>query len=155
VFVREIAPDNFEVVEGDIQAGDVNIPFGNLRLWSDAELARFAVYNVDPPAIPEGKIVTGRRIERVNGVVTVVYDLADPTPPTPEELTAMRETQVDAIGVALRALFNHENRIRALARGMRAISSQARTAADAQGVEPARADLTLLEFRALIRAMLD
>lgn len=65
---------------------------------------------------------------------------------------AIKTMRIDALDlVALRALFNHENRIRALARAVR---QAALAAANAQGVEPARADMTLDEFKAAIKALL-
>lgn len=60
----------------------LNIEF----LWNPQELADIGLYLPAVPAIPNGKIVTGESVARVNGQVTYVYTLEDaPPPPTPQE----------------------------------------------------------------------
>lgn len=46
-------------------------------LWSADELASIGLYSPAIPAVPNGKVVTGSRVERVNGIVTYVYALQD------------------------------------------------------------------------------
>jgi hypothetical protein len=64
--------------------------------------------------------------------------------------------QVEALDIAaLRGLFNHENRLRALVRGVRANATTAqRSTLDAQGVEPTRPDMSLDDFKQAIKALL-
>lgn len=78
---------------------------------------------------------------------------------TPEqeaaEVDADKERQLGVLDlVAFRSLFNHENRMRAIARTIRSISATANTAANTQGMEAARPDMTLAEFRQAIKALL-
>lgn len=79
---------------------------------------------------------------------------------TDEERAALEDDQrlaeVEALDrVTLRGLFNHENRLRALVRGIRATSTATqRTTLDNQGVEPARQDMTLDDFKSAIKALL-
>lgn len=52
--------------------------------WSDEDLAAIGLCRpaaADP--VPEGKIVTGQSVQRVEGVVKWVYDLADAPEPIP------------------------------------------------------------------------
>lgn len=51
-------------------------------LWSPEELAAIDLYQPVDPGVPGGKIATGFTVQRVNGVVTIVYNLED-TPPAP------------------------------------------------------------------------
>lgn len=44
-------------------------------LWSDEELAGIGLYNPVEPPVPDGKVVVGKTVQRVNGVVTFVYAL--------------------------------------------------------------------------------
>lgn len=61
-------------------------PLNIEALWTAQELADIGLYLPAVPAIPNGKIVTGESVARVNGQVTYVYTLEDaPPPPTPQE----------------------------------------------------------------------
>lgn len=42
-------------------------------LWSSDELAKLGLYAPVEPSVPDGKIVVGKRVERIDGVVTYVY----------------------------------------------------------------------------------
>ena len=54
-------------------------------LWPADELAAIGLYKPVRPAVPGGKVVALERVARVNGVVTVIYTLADgqTVPPDP------------------------------------------------------------------------
>ena len=44
-------------------------------LWSDEDLAAIGLYKPAVPAVPPGKVVASKSVQRVNGVVTFVYVL--------------------------------------------------------------------------------
>ena len=44
-------------------------------LWTADELAAVGLYNPVEPEVPAGKIVAGRTVQRVKGIVTFVYTL--------------------------------------------------------------------------------
>lgn len=78
------------------------------RHWPDADLEAIGLYRPAPAsAVPDGKAAIGQSVQRVNGVVRWVYDLADapePEPPTPEQvIEAFRmaiQSHVDAAATA-------------------------------------------------------
>lgn len=45
------------------------------ELWGVSELAAIGLYEPAVPAVPSGKVVAGKTVQRVNGVVTFVYVL--------------------------------------------------------------------------------
>lgn len=56
-------------------------------LWSSEELAQIGLFEPEPAEKrPEGKIVVGETVERVNGVVKVVQQLADAPLPEPADI---------------------------------------------------------------------
>jgi hypothetical protein len=65
---------------------EIRYPLNIEALWNAAELAAIGLYLPYSPIIPDGKIVTGETVQRINGIVTYVYTLEDlPPPPTPQE----------------------------------------------------------------------
>lgn len=60
----------------------VRHPLNIETLWSDDDLAAAGLFKAVDPGIPDGKIATGFRVEVIDGVLTIVYDLQDaPSPP--------------------------------------------------------------------------
>lgn len=75
----------------------VHYPLHVEQLWSAQELAAIGLYlpaEADP--VPDGKVVTGTTIERVNGVVSYVHTLADAPYPTVDEVVFERERRLAA-----------------------------------------------------------
>ena len=75
---------------------DVLYPLGIVTSWSEQELAAVGLYIPVVDAVPEGKIVTSRAVERVNGVVKYVDTLKAVPPPTDEDVDAERARRVAA-----------------------------------------------------------
>lgn len=75
---------------------DVLYPLNIEELWPEADLAALGLYAPVDPGVPEGMIATGSRVARVNGVVTVVYDL-EPLPPVAPELMTYAKTPDEAV----------------------------------------------------------
>lgn len=48
---------------------------GDPGMWSNADLAAIGLYQPAVPSVPPGKVVAGKSVQRVNGVVTFVYVL--------------------------------------------------------------------------------
>lgn len=64
----------------------IKYPANIEQLWLPGDLAAIGLYAPVYPPVPEGKVVTGESVQRINGVVTYVYTLEDlPPPPTPQE----------------------------------------------------------------------
>lgn len=75
--------------------------------WSSSDLEAIGLYVPEPAdAVHEGKIVTGQSVQRVDGVVRWVYDLADAPEPEPAQIIeAFRvaiQSHVDAAAVSKR-----------------------------------------------------
>lgn len=91
MLARETSPDTFEIWRG----GSAE-PLGELaaiidaseveRLWGEDELASHGLHRVADPGIPPGFVATGApTIERVNGAVSFVYQLAEAPPAEPND----------------------------------------------------------------------
>ena len=63
----------------------IRYPINIEQLWTDDELAAINLYRPVVPAVPFGKVVTHKTVQRVDGVVTFVYTLNDgqTAPPDP------------------------------------------------------------------------
>lgn len=70
------------------------------QLWSAPDLEAIGLWRDDMIAaaeeVPENKVLTGRTVERVNGVVTFVNALADAPYPTVDEVVAERSRRLAA-----------------------------------------------------------
>lgn len=55
--------------------------------WSIEELASINLYSPIVDEVPEGKVVVGSTVERVDGVVKCVYTLEDYVEPTPTRVS--------------------------------------------------------------------
>lgn len=64
---------------------DVRYPLSIEQLWTAEELAAINLYVPADTVVPAGKTVVSTSVQRVGGVVTVVYELAD-TPVTPDDV---------------------------------------------------------------------
>lgn len=74
------------------------------QLWSAGALADWGLYvPVEADAVPEGKIVTGTTVQRVEGVVKFVYDLEDIPPPTAPQSITMRQARLALLSAGLLA----------------------------------------------------
>ena len=81
---KEIS-DNFAPWGGEPIDG-IKYPMNIEAVWSAQELIAIGLYLPVVPVIPDGKVVTGSSVARVDGVVTYVYTLVDAPPdPTPQE----------------------------------------------------------------------
>jgi|GEM_PF-6563017 len=69
-------PDGFEPWTG-AAINDVRYPLNIEQLWSAEDLAALELYVPVDPGVPADKISAGSTVERVAGVVTVVYTLED------------------------------------------------------------------------------
>jgi len=81
----ETSPNTFSEWTGQPISGVLH-PRNIEQLWSAADLAKVGLYAPSTPAVPEGKIVTGQTVQRVNGAVTWVYTLDDAPPPSTDDL---------------------------------------------------------------------
>lgn len=68
-------PDGFYRWDGVEKIGGISYQPNIGDIWSEAELAAINLYRPVDPGIPDGKMATSSHIERLNGVVTWVYDL--------------------------------------------------------------------------------
>jgi len=86
---RETAPNVFTRWAGE-RINDIAYPRSIETKWSEADLAEIELYKPAPAdPIPEGKVVTNRRVKRVDGIVRWVNDLEDAPPaPIPTTITA-------------------------------------------------------------------
>lgn len=97
LIVQETAPGRFvELQSFDISGLPTIIVTGSgadavrhnwniTQLWSDAALNAVGIYRVDPAPVPANATITGHHFERINGVVTHVYNT---TPFTKDDLLA-------------------------------------------------------------------
>jgi hypothetical protein len=59
------------------QVNGIRHPANVASLWTEQALNAVGLFNAVEPEVPDGKVVTGRTAELVNGVLTVVYQLTD------------------------------------------------------------------------------
>jgi hypothetical protein len=92
---RETSPDVFDVWGGEA-IDDVRHPLNIEQLWPDDELLAIGLYKPAPAdPIPEGKMVTGTTVQRVEGIVKFVNTLADaPIPILTPYIYAIANLQV-------------------------------------------------------------
>lgn len=79
MYVIETAPNVFAEVTGDVRAADRTVPFGNLPLMSDEDLASVGVYRVDSVVPPVGQSVVRITYERGASGVAAMATFADPS----------------------------------------------------------------------------
>ncbi len=77
MIVYENPQDTFTEVMGDLNTGDLVIPFANFDICDDDYLAAHNCHRVFPDQCPAGKIRTSYSFARVNGVVTCVSTFID------------------------------------------------------------------------------
>lgn len=65
----------FREWDGREKIGNISYQPNIGELWSADDLAAIGLYAPVVPAVPAGKVVVGKTVERVNGVVTFVYVL--------------------------------------------------------------------------------
>lgn len=98
------APGPFPVWAGE-RINDVLYPRNIEQLWPAQELEAVGLWRDDmiAPAgdVPEGKISTGRTVERVNGVVTFVHVLEDAPPPSAPQSISMRQARLALLSAGL------------------------------------------------------
>lgn len=92
----ETSPNTFAPWTGEPING-IRYPRAIADSWSDGDLAAIGLYRpagADP--VPEGKIATGQSVQRVDGVVRWVYDLADALEPviTPAMVDTERDRRI-------------------------------------------------------------
>lgn len=79
----EISPNIFAPWQGEPING-IRYPRAIATNWSDEDLAAIGLYSpADADPVPEGKIVTSQSVQRVEGVVKWVNELADAPDPIP------------------------------------------------------------------------
>lgn len=67
------------------------------QLWSAGQLADWGLYvPVEADPVPEGKVVTETRVERIGEVVKFVHTLAELPDPTVDDVVAERERRLAA-----------------------------------------------------------
>lgn len=75
------------------------------QLWSAADLEAIGLWREDMIAeaspVPDGKVSTGRTVQRVNGVVTFVHELEDAPAPTVPQSISMRQARLALLGAGL------------------------------------------------------
>lgn len=76
--------------------GDIRYPYNIEELWTADELATIGLYKPVEPPVPVGQVVTGRTVQRVNGVVTFVYQTSAAPGPTKEDVYAERDRRLAA-----------------------------------------------------------
>lgn len=95
---REVSPDVFERWTGG-DVGELRLPpVGEVAAnWSDDELEAIGLYRLpDPDPDPAGKVIVSRSVQRVEGVVKWVYELADAPAPTPEQVIEQFRVAIQA-----------------------------------------------------------
>jgi hypothetical protein len=109
--VKEITQDVFEVIDGNPTLlsldGEEKATLATLLAdsWTDQDRARFGVYLATPFVLPDGKVFAGNeRYERQNGTVVQLFDVADPPPPTLEDLDNIAKTRAIDTALELSAL---------------------------------------------------
>ena len=98
------APGPFPAWAGEAIDG-ITHPLNIEQLWSAQELEAIGLWRDDmiAPAddVPEGKVSTGRTVDRVNGVVTFVHVLEDlPAPVVPVSIS-MRQARLALLQAGL------------------------------------------------------
>lgn len=91
---------------------DVLYPLMIENLWSNEDLENLGLYLPAPAdEVPEGKIVTGQSVERINGVVKYVYTLSDYVPEIPTrvsrrqaKLALLNAGLLDTVEIAIESL---------------------------------------------------
>lgn len=74
---RETSQGTFVPWNGE-PINNVSYPLNIGVLWTDSQLAPLKLFKVlDPESLPEGKVEIGRTVQRVDGVVRWVRELAD------------------------------------------------------------------------------
>jgi hypothetical protein len=74
---------------------EVEVHLSSVAGWTAEELAACHLYAAVPFAVPEGKQIAGdRRFERIDGVVSEVFDVEDIPPPPPEPTKQERLAQL-------------------------------------------------------------
>jgi hypothetical protein len=98
------APGPFPVWIGEAIDG-ITHPLNIEQLWSAQELEAIGLWRDDmiAPAddVPEGKVSTGRTVERVNGVVTFVHVLEDAPAPVVPVSISMRQARLALLQAGL------------------------------------------------------
>lgn len=75
------APWQSEPINGTRYSRDI------AKKWSPEKLEAIGLYKPEPAdVVPEGKIVTGQSVQRVEGVVKWVHELADAPTPEPQQI---------------------------------------------------------------------
>lgn len=95
------------------------------RVWTPEDLAKLGLYAPVDPGIPEGKLVMGVSVQRIDGIITFVYDLQDPPAKTriPKDFIWRRAT--DAEGEVMdQMLMAQPARLRRIYDGANYISTQ-------------------------------
>lgn len=83
---------------------DIRYPRSIEQRWSPEDLAAIGLYLPEPAdPVPEGKIVTGQSVQRVDGVVKWVHELDDAPPVSPEvpAVVSMRQARLALLGAGL------------------------------------------------------
>lgn len=79
-------------------------------LWPAEELAARGLYAPLVPNVPTGKVVTGQRVGRVDGVVTFIYTLEDAPGSVDAQFPALQPWQfwsiIDLSGIGEQALYD-------------------------------------------------
>lgn len=100
--------------------GSYQLPRAAEAIYSDAELAAYGLLRVTPATVPDDKRIVSSTIADQNGAPIEVALLEDiPPPPTLDEIDTatlndklLEEGSIDR--AELRAIFDHENRVRKL-----------------------------------------
>lgn len=79
-------------------------------VWTAVDLAAIGLYEPVAPAVPDGKVVAGSVVQRVNGVVTYVYTLEDAPGSVDAQFPPLQPWQfwsiIDLSGVGEQALYD-------------------------------------------------
>lgn len=88
---NEFVPWNGEAIGGVLHPATIE------TFWSYEELKAIGLFKPLPAdPIPDGKVVTGTSVARVDGVVRYVHDLEDAPEPTGEDVNAERARRIEA-----------------------------------------------------------
>jgi hypothetical protein len=79
-------PEGFRPWAGGLAADGNIYPRDYPEHATPAELLDAGLFEPADPGVPDGKRKVSRSVARVGGVVTVVYELEDITPPTPSDV---------------------------------------------------------------------
>jgi len=92
---RETAPDDFAPWHGEM-IDEVRYPPNIAELWSAEDLARLGLFRPAPAAkVPYGKDVVATSVQRVEGVVRYVHELADAPLPALADYSAAVQALLD------------------------------------------------------------